>query len=193
MAQAFRPVFLSAARVTLVLNQTMSVEEELEEHAEHAREPFDKRVAASMAVIAAALAIVSVLGQHFTTEELLGQQRASDLWSEYQGKRIRGYESALAADVFNALKSPDSAKKYAANVAHYDEDSKNTEERARDFEKESKLKGAQAVRLHSGEVFLEIGIVFASLAILSRRAYLWWIGIISALIGSGVALTTLLL
>ncbi len=171
----------------------MSVEEELEEHAEHAREPFDKRVAASMAVIAAALAIVSVLGQHFTTEELLGQQRASDLWSEYQGKRIRGYESALAADMFAALKSADMTKKYAGNVAHYDEDSKNTAERARDFERESRLKGAQAVRLHSGEVFLEIGIVFASLAILSHRPFLWWMGLVSAAIGAGVALTTLTL
>ena len=171
----------------------MSVDEELEEHAEHAREPFDKRVAASMAVIAAALAIVSVLGQHFTTEELLGQQRASDLWSEYQGKRIRGYESALAADVFGALKSSDMAQKYAGNVAHYDDDSKKTEESARDFEKESKLKGAQAIRLHSGEVFLEIGIVFASLAILSRRPFLWWMGLVSAAIGAGVALTTLTL
>jgi hypothetical protein len=171
----------------------MSVDDELQEHAEHAREPFDKKVAATMAVIAAALAIVSVLGQHFTTEELLSQQRASDLWSEYQGKRIRGYASSVASDVFATLKSPEMAKKYAAGVAHYDQDGKETQDKAREFEQESKLTGAQAVRLHMGEVFLEIGIVFASLAILSRRPALWLTGMVAGLAGAAIALTTLTL
>jgi len=31
----------------------MSVDEELHEHAEHAKEPFDKKVAVTMAIIAA--------------------------------------------------------------------------------------------------------------------------------------------
>ena len=55
----------------------MSAEEEVKEHIEHAREPFEKMVAASMAIIAALLAVVSVLGQHYNTEELLKQQQAS--------------------------------------------------------------------------------------------------------------------
>jgi len=49
----------------------MSVAEELQEHAEHAQNPFDKRVAGTMAIIAAALAVVSVAGHITTTEELL--------------------------------------------------------------------------------------------------------------------------
>jgi hypothetical protein len=53
----------------------MSVEEELQEHAEHAKEPFDRNVALTMAVIAAVMAIVSVAGQILTTEELLNQQK----------------------------------------------------------------------------------------------------------------------
>ena len=53
----------------------MSPDEELREHAEHARAPFDKKVAATMAMIAAALAVVSVFGHISTTEELLLQQK----------------------------------------------------------------------------------------------------------------------
>ena len=67
----------------------MASADELQEHAEHAREPFDKRVAATMAIIAALLAVVSVLGHIATTEELLNQQKASDQWAYYQAKSIR--------------------------------------------------------------------------------------------------------
>ena len=55
----------------------MSVEEELQENAEHAKEPFDRKVALTMAVIAAVMAIVSVAGHILTTEELLSEQGAA--------------------------------------------------------------------------------------------------------------------
>jgi hypothetical protein len=41
-------------------------------------------VAGNMAIVAALLAIVSVLGQHYNTEELLKQQESSDQWAYYQ-------------------------------------------------------------------------------------------------------------
>ena len=81
-----------------------------------------------MAAIAAALAIVSVLGQLLANEELLAQQKSSDQW---------------------------------------------------------------ALRLHLGEIFLEIGIVFASLAILTKRASIWLGSLLSAGLGIAIALTTL--
>src|SRR5258708_20000065 len=88
----------------------MSTAEELKEHAEHAQHPFDKRVAASMAIIAAALAVVSVLGHLFATEELLLQQKASDQWSYYQAKSIRRYQSEVAKDLFPAMPPAPSPK-----------------------------------------------------------------------------------
>ena len=66
----------------------MSVEEELQETAEEVKHPFDRRVAASMAVIAAALAIVAVLGHFTSTEEVLLQQKASDQWAFAQAKSL---------------------------------------------------------------------------------------------------------
>src|SRR5208283_2497364 len=103
----------------------MSVEEELHEHAEHAKEPFDKKVALTMAVIAALLAIVSVMGHILSTEEVLSQQRASDQWAFYQAKDIRRYDSEIAQDVLKALKSADveeQVKRYSANAEKYDKD-----------------------------------------------------------------------
>ena len=82
----------------------MSVEEELQEDIEKAKEPFDKSVAATMAILAAFLAVVSVLGHIMTTEELLLQQKASDQWSYYQAKSIRRYQSEVARDLFAGMK-----------------------------------------------------------------------------------------
>ncbi len=171
----------------------MSVEEELQEHAEHAKDPFDKRVAATMAIIAAALAIVSVLGHITTTEELLNQQKASDQWSYYQAKSIRRYESEIARDMFAATKNEKLSEQYAKNSEKYRKDDEEIQKEARALENESHLRGRQALRLHFGEVFLEVSIVFASLAILSKRPLLWYLAIAGGFAGAVIATTTLLI
>src|SRR5271166_5775035 len=99
--------------------------DELKEHAEHAREPFEKRVATTMAIIAAALAVVSVLGHIETTEELLLQQRASDQWAFYQAKSIRRYESEIARDVLGVVNAnaAKQVQQYSANADRYRKES----------------------------------------------------------------------
>src|SRR5580658_4962016 len=103
----------------------MSLEEELAEHAEHASAPFEKKVAASMAVIAAALALVSVFGQLFANEELLAQQKSSDQWAFYQAKSMRRYESEIAHDLFERMSGGpvvEMMRAYADNVARYEKE-----------------------------------------------------------------------
>lgn len=170
----------------------MEATEELKEHAEHAREPFDKRVAATMAIIAAGLAVVSVFGHIATTEELLLQQKASDQWAFYQAKSIRRYESQIAKDVFGAMAGAEAAKQvqlYATNGERYRKDSDEISKEATNLENESHLRGHQALRLHIGEIFLEIAIVFASLAILTKRPILYWTAVVGGSVGVAVAFT----
>jgi Domain of unknown function (DUF4337) len=170
--------------------EAMSVSEELQEHTEHAKDPFDKRVAATMAILAAGLAIVSVLGHIYTTEELLLQQKASDQWSYYQAKSIRRYESEVARDLFAAMKNDAKSEAYTKNAERYRKDDEEIQKQAQELENESHVKGRQALRLHFGEVFLEISIVFASLAILSKRALLWYVAITGGAVGAVIAATT---
>jgi hypothetical protein len=174
----------------------MSVTEELSENSEHAKAPFEKKVAATMAIIAAGLAVVSVFGQLFAYEELLKQAKASDQWAYYQAKSIRRYESDIARDLFKNLQGEGAAKgveKYAANIEKYQKEGEEIQVEARGLEKESELKGAQALRMHFGEIFLEMGIVFASLAILTKRNLIWIASILCAAAGGAIAATTLLL
>src|ERR1700756_5141923 len=122
----------------------MSVNEELTEHSEHAKNPFTRNVAVTMAIIAAGLAIASVLGQVFATEELLAQQQASDQWAYYQAKSIRRYESDIARDLFKSNAGIEvnakSAEVYAHNAERYEREGEEIQGEARKLESESKLK-----------------------------------------------------
>lgn len=172
----------------------MEGRQELDEALEKAHAPFERKVGATMAILAAVLALVSVAGHIATTEELLLQQKASDQWAYYQSKSIRRYQSEFARDVLAAVKgSETAAKKYEANFDRYQKDSEQIQERARELEHESESKSRQALRLHIGEVFLEISIVFASLAILTRRLHFWLAAIAGGMIGSLVAATIFLI
>lgn len=163
---------------------------ELNEAVEKARAPFERKIGATMAIIAAMLALVSVFGHVTTTEELLLQQKASDQWAYYQSKSIRRYQSEFASDILAAVKGSEAAaKKYEANLDRYQKESEQIQDQARDFERESQVRGRQALRLHIGEIFLEIAIVFSSLAVLVRRSFFWWVGIAGAVTGALISVT----
>jgi hypothetical protein len=168
----------------------MSEHEEVEERIHEAREPFDKVVAGTMAIIAAMLAIVTVLGQHYNTEKLLSQQLASDQWAFYQAKNIRHYSAQVARDVLVQMKSdPKAIAKYAKDADRYEKDLAEISEKAKEFEKERDKTGHEAGRFHLGEVFLEVAIVFSSLSILFKQRPLYFFGVSAAIIGIIIAAT----
>jgi hypothetical protein len=165
-------------------------EEEVEEHVHHAKEPFDKLVAGTMAIVAALLAVVSVLGQHYNTEKLLTQQKSSDQWAFYQAKNIRRYSAQVAQDTLGQLKAgPEVIGKYVKDGEKYDKQMEDIQKDAKELENESKKAGHQAERFHIGEVFLEVGIVLSSLAILTKRRVFFIGGGVSAAIGVVLAVT----
>lgn len=168
----------------------MSANEEVEEHVHHAHEPFDKMVAGSMAIIAAGLAIVSVLGQHYNTEMLLDQQLASDQWALYQGKDIRRYQAQTVHDTLQALKGDNaSIAKYSDEAVKYRKQGADIQEIAREYERERDKHRAVAGRFHLGEIFLEVAIVLSSLAILMKRRPFFIAAVASALSGGVLAMT----
>lgn len=80
--------------------------EHVEHHSEHAHSPFDRRVAMTMAIVAAVLACVTLLSHRAHTETLRLQgeanrlqsqaniyhTRATDAWGFFQAKNIREHE-----------------------------------------------------------------------------------------------------
>jgi ribosome-binding ATPase YchF (GTP1/OBG family) len=174
----------------------LSVNEELHEHAEHAHDSFTRRAGAGMAIIAAGLAVVAVYGHITTTEELLSQQKAANQWAYYQAKALRRYQSDVAQDILRALSGEEAAKtaeKYKANAERYEKEGDQIQEKAKEYEVESDLMGRRALRFHVGEIFLELAIVFSSLAILSHRSIFFYVGITAAVVGVIVGASAALL
>jgi hypothetical protein len=88
-----------------------------EEEAEHKLTPFDRRVAMTMAIIAALLAVITMLSHRAHTESLRAAEeanslrtqanifhtRASDQWAYYQSKNIRSTEYQGFLGLLDAL------------------------------------------------------------------------------------------
>ncbi len=171
----------------------MSANEELHEQIHASRDPFERTVAASMAIIAALLATVSVLGQHFNTEELLKEQESADQWSFAQAKDIRRYSAQVAQDTLAASKADRAiVQRYANEGARYDKERREIQQQARELQGESEKNGRRANRFHLAEVLLEIAIVLSSLAILSKARYFFWFGAGASLAGVLLASTAFL-
>ena len=177
----------------------MSVDEELQEHAEHAKEPFDKKVAVTMAIIAAMLAVDGVMAHLLTTEELLLQQKASDQWSYYQAKNIRWHEMQANADLLGALAPSDKEKtealreKYVKQAEKYEADKDEISNEAKKLEGERDVYGQRENRFDAGEALLEIGLVICSMTLLTKKKFFWFSGMAIAAVGVAIAVTGFLL
>lgn len=173
---------------------------ELQENAEHGREnPSLAPISVTMAILAVCVAVVSLLGHRSHTEELLEQNRATDQWAYYQAKNIRRHNYEMSLDLLALIEFKDKEQaakirdKYQKEADRYTKEQADIEEQAKELESESARAERKADRFDLGEVFLEIALVISSLALLSRKRFYWFLGIIAGVSGLGVAATGILM
>jgi hypothetical protein len=123
--------------------------EELLRQVEEAREAssaFDRRVAMSMAIVAAMLALVTMLGHrahnetlrlqaeanHLRTQANIYHTEASDQWTYYQAKNIRSSEDQFflaLLSVIDKQPGPDAARRSAELRNQWDAETKRYQQR----------------------------------------------------------------
>lgn len=169
--------------------------QELQEHAEHAQHHPDLApVSLTMAVLAVAVAIVTLLGHRAHTEEVVQQAKASDQWAYYQSKNIRENTDQLFAD-YSAANNKDQAgvaqfhEKYAAEAAKQHKEKGEIQDKARELEAEVAMERNRADRYDLAEVFVEIGLVITSITLLSGKKIFWYIGIVFGVIGVAITVS----
>jgi hypothetical protein len=170
------------------------------EHAKHAQHhPFDKRVALSMAIVAAALASVTLLSHRSHGEVQVKKTEESDAWNYFQAKKNRGYMYAADAQMLEALSkdAPDSetgkktallVKKWKEDAATYEEDAKKKEELANDLKHEGQVAHDGSNFFDLGELGIELSLVLCSVAMLARNKLFWIAGIVIGVLGFAVAM-----
>jgi hypothetical protein len=185
----------------------MSETEHHLEHAEHAQHashsPFDRRVTMTIAIIAALLACVTLLGHRAHNETLaleieadLFTTNATNTWNRYQAKKNRQYVYEAFADQTRLLsdaKDPAVDKKITAwedTAKKYEKENDKISEEAKGFEEKAQEHKTESLRLHHvsnwydlGELATEIALVFCAIAVLTKRNDFWIGGMSVGLIG----------
>jgi uncharacterized protein DUF4337 len=155
-------------------NEAMEHAHKTEEAAAHGG--FGRHVAILIAILAALLAIATLLGNQATADAILSQDRATDTYNEYQADSVKEKVSADAAVVLrqlggDAVASAADLERTAASEAAK---RKPLLPLARSFEA---VRDTAEHRHHGyqfAESALQIAIVLASVSIVARSPALVW-------------------
>jgi len=168
---------------------------ELEIHTESegAADPRGQKVGVLAAVLAVALAIVTIASHRAHTDAVLLKTEANDRWSFYQSKRIKLHSLELGEQLVTLLgaKNAETAKAiedFRSDQARYEEDSKKVMKEAQEKEAEASRIEQRALRYDIGEGLLEIALVLSSLYFISRKMLFPVIGIVAGIAGALTAI-----
>ena len=187
------------------------------EHAQHAGHAggFDRRVAVTMAIVAAFLAALTMLSHREHTETLrlqteanIRHTQATDEWGYYQAKNIRRHVYQADVDLVDVLsKEPGTETRLAGvrdawtkHIAKYDKELAEQKATAEGLVKDAEAKMEESQHAHHradrfdlGELGVELGLVLCSVAILTKRSPFWLVGMIATVIGVAIAATAFFL
>jgi Domain of unknown function (DUF4337) len=153
-----------------------------EQHEQAAHDRSLHPVSFTISVLAVMVAIVTVLGHRSHTHAVLFQARASDQWNFYQAHKIRQYDTQLTVDLLTSLPLRDdaAAKKvldgYQSHLKKWDQDLTDSQNAATTLEEEVHRAERHAGWFDLGEALLEIGLVIASITLLTRQRGYWYMG-----------------
>ncbi len=154
-----------------------------------ARDPFERRVALTIALLGVALALISTIGDNAQSESLLAATRASNQWAYFQSKSIKEHTYRAQADLLALSREPGAAELRARYVAEVERYAREKDEIRASAEAQETIVAAAAAtgdRCDQAALLLQIGIVLGSIAILVQWRLLWFVSI--ALGVGGVAL-----
>jgi hypothetical protein len=168
---------------------------EMQEFSKQMKEGGESLTSISLAIsiLAVLVAMVTVLGHRSHTEAVLAQSKAGDQWSLYEAKKIRQENLMVTVDVLQLQATVDAkataAKlaEYRAHIAKWDQDLKDEQKTADDYENEVTLAEARAVRFDLGEALLQISVVLSSITLFTRRRSFFVCGLLLGATGLVVA------
>jgi hypothetical protein len=172
-------------------NAALEAHEHVEhaEHAAHEHDPFISRVAITVAVLAvltaAAGSLETMEGEGSlaaTSEAVLQQDRATDSWNEFQADSIKKHLYGIAAR--GAPAGSADGGYYKKQAKEYGETQDKLREKAEDNEKDRDRLLAASARheerhrwLTGAATLFEIGIAMSTVAIITKRGWLWFAAI----------------
>ena len=154
--------------------------------------PFERRVAVSIAILAAVLAFVSMRGDNAKTDAGLKTTEAANQWALFQAKAIREHTLNVEINILSAMNPSalnvevaDKSKAAAKDeIARYKAEREDIKKTAEGLVKDATTASAVNDRCDLGALFMQIAIVILSAAILSRQNLMFYVGVAMGLGGA---------
>ena len=169
---------------------------EIHHESEHAIDPAGQRVGVLAALLAVALAIVTIASHRTHTEAIMQKSSANDAWAHYQSTRVKFHNLELGGSLIGALGIKGDATEKL--VARYEAQQKDYEARGKKIQEEAELDDHaaeaaehRALRFDLGEGLLEIALVLSSLYFIARKGLFPVVGIVAGIAGAAIAITGL--
>ena len=157
-----------------------------------AKDEFEKRVAISIAIMAVVLSFFANRGDNAKTDAIIHNTEAANQWSYYQAKSIKANMYEIQAKVLpcatgiaGKADSPCAivAEDFKKKVEHYRLEENEIKKKAEELTAESAKEMAINNKCDLATLMIQIGIVLASVAILSRLTVFWYIGLLLGVAG----------
>jgi hypothetical protein len=155
--------------------------------AEEKKEPWLSYLALTTVIFAVCATLSTLKGGGFSTRSVMSQSQASDQWSYYQAKSIKGYLYELQKEKLEldskAMKGGSLKADYEKRIAAYGEKIRRYDDEKKEIMKKAGELEARRdeSQMHSGAfglaaMFLQIAILLSSIAALMKQKYFWFIG-----------------
>ena len=165
--------------------------------ADDKKEPWMNWLALTTVLLAVCATMATFKGGGYSTKSVMSQARASDQWSYYQAKSIKGYLYELQRDklqleltVQGSSLTPAATTEYtrrieaaAAKIKKYEEEKDGIQKKARELEDFRDACGLHSAAFGVGVIFLQIAILLSSIAALLKKKPLWYAGMAVGLYG----------
>jgi uncharacterized protein YfcZ (UPF0381/DUF406 family) len=162
-----------------------------------AKDPFEKRVAITIAILAAVLSFISNHGDDAKTDAILMNTEASNQWAFYQAKSIKEHvdngNASLAALLTSEAKRDEIIKHLNEEAKRYSSEKAEIKLKAESLTAESHAASLVNNRCDRASLILQLAIILSSVAILSRWKPIWYFGIFVGVGGAIIGATAFLL
>lgn len=161
-----------------------------------AKDPFDKRVALTIAILAICLSFIANLGDNAKTSAILKTSQASDQWNYFQAKSTKALLAAMHGDLIMRLSSEERSGDATTRATQLGKDAQRYDVEKGEIKKEADSLVAQAThfsaindRCDQSALLLQIAVVVCSVAILGQSHKFWWLGMLMGAAGVVVGAT----
>ena len=161
-----------------------------------ARDPFDKRVALTIAILAICLSFIASMSDNAKTAAILRTAEASDQWNYFQAKSTKAQLAAMHGDLMMRLSSEERFEDARNRAVQLGQDAQRYDVEKAEIKKEAEALVAQARRFSAvndrcdqAALLLQIAVIVCSVAILGQSHKFWWLGMILGVAGVVVGAT----